>query len=146
MRPLVLVAALAGCMCVSPTSLCTPDAAQDHYDAKLVRSWVELPSGVPEGSSFLEKTIYRSGDRIALGIAHGFTRNELLDSDRLTRVLSIIRLSFSQPEYIAHHEDRDPAVTMLLLAVLDHECKDEALRQKITETEGYVASQVDWSR
>lgn len=145
MKPLVLVAALAGYFCAGTTSLRTTDAAQDKYDAQLVRSWVELPSWAPEGSSFLEKTIYRRGDRIALGIAHGFKRNELLDSARLTRVLSILRLSFSQPEFITHHEDRDPAVTMLLLSVLDHECRDETLRQRIAETERYVSSQVDWS-
>jgi hypothetical protein len=143
MNPLVLVAALASFMCASSGSLCATDAAQDHYDAKLVRSWVELPSGVPEGNSFLEKTIYRSGDRIALGIAHGFTWKELLDPDRLPRVLSIIRLSFSRPNSITDREDRDPAVTMLLLSVLGHECKDEALKQNITETKKYVSTQVD---
>jgi hypothetical protein len=68
----------------------TPGVA-DCYDAKLVRSWVELEPSMLQGNSFLEKAIYRSGDRIALGVVHGFTEDELLDPSRVSRILSIIR-------------------------------------------------------
>jgi hypothetical protein len=110
-------------------------------DPKLVRSWVELEPWVPQGLSFLEKTIYRSGDGIALGIARAFTQEELLDSERIGRILSIIRLSFSRPEYIARAEDRTPSVTMLLLSFLELHCADKKLKQSIIDTETYVSSQ-----
>jgi len=133
-------------ICASLTWPSDTSAVQDCYDAKLVRSWVELPPWIAQGDSFLEKAIYRSGDRIALGIVHAFGRKELLEPDRLSRVLSIIRLSFSQPKYIARDEDRDPVVSMLLLSLLEHECEDKTAKQNIVDTEVYVSSQVGGSR
>jgi hypothetical protein len=118
-------------------------SAEDCYDdPKLVRSWVELEPWVPQGLSFLEKTIYRSGDGIALGIARAFTQEELVDPDRVNRILSIIRLSFSQPKYIARDQDRTPAVTRLLLSFLEHRFADKTIKKKIVDTEIYVSSQV----
>ena len=119
---------------------------EDCYDAKLVRSWVELEPLMLEGNSFLEKAIYRSGDRIALGVLHGFTEDELLDPSRVSRILSIIRLSFSQPKYITRSEDKHPAVTKLLLSFLKHQCEDKELKRKIADTEMYVSSQVSQVR
>ncbi len=66
-----------------------------------------------QGDSFLETAIYRSGDRIALGIVHGFEQKELLEPARLNRILSIIRLSFSRPKYITRGQDKDPAVCLM---------------------------------
>lgn len=131
------------CIFASPTSSSVISSAEDCYDdPKLVRSWVELEPWVPEGLSFLEKTVYRSGDGIALGIARAFTQEELLDPGRLSRILSIIRLSFSQPKYIARDQDRTPAVTRLLLSFLEHQCTDKKLKESIVDTEIYVSSQV----
>jgi hypothetical protein len=118
-------------------------AASDCYDGKLVRSWVELPLGFAEGSSFLEKSIYRGGDRIAIGIVQGFTQKELLDSDRLDRVLSLVRLSFSQPRFITRADARNPRVTMLLLYFLEHQFEDKNTQKKIIDTQLYVSSQVE---
>ena len=116
---------------------------EDCYDSKLVRSWVELQTSVPEGNAFLEKTIYRSGDRIALGIVHAFTTKELLDPNRLNRTISIVRLSFSQPKYITRNQDKDPAVTRLLLSFLEYQCQDAKLRKNITDAEEYISTQAD---
>lgn len=117
--------------------------SEDCFDSKLVRSWVDLPLSVPEGSTLLEKTIYRSGDRIALGIAHAFTPKELLDPDRLNRIISIVKLSFSQPKYIARDQDKDPAVTRLLLSFLEYQCQDAKLKKNITDAEKYISTQID---
>jgi len=116
---------------------------EDCYNSKGVRSWVELPLGGPEGITFLERTIYRSGDRIALGIVHGFTQSELLDPVRVRRILSVVRLSFSQPKYITRAEDKDPAVTMLLLSFLESREVDPSLKQTIRDTEDYVSKQTE---
>ena len=116
-------------------------SAEDSYDSKLVKSWVELQPSVLEGNTFLEKSIYRMGDRIALGIVHAFTPRELVDPDRLPRILSIVRLSFSQPKYISRDQDRDPAVTRLLLSFLENQHQDAKLKKSVTDTESYISTQ-----
>ena len=116
-------------------------------DSSTVRNWIETPVGFPkgswhpEGSSFVEKQIYRAGDRFALGVVYAYGLKDLIDPDRLDRVLSLIRLSFSKPELIVHKEDENPAVTMVLLFALEHECQDGQWREKIIDTERYVSSQ-----
>jgi len=113
---------------------------EDPYDVKLVKSWVELDPSILEGDSFLEKAIFRRGDRVALAIAYGFRPKQLVEPARVERILSIIRLSFSQPSYITRDQDRDPAVTMLLLSFLKQECNEKELEQQIVNTELYVFS------
>jgi hypothetical protein len=111
-------------------------------EAVAIRSWVELPEGFPEGIGFIEKEIHWSGDSIALGIVQGFTMNELLDQNRISRIVSIIRLSFAHPESIERDGDRVPSVSMVLLSILEHDCKDDALKSKIIDTRKYIAAQL----
>jgi hypothetical protein len=119
-----------------------PPVTQDSYDVEQVKSWVELPSEDTQGISFIQKAIFWRGDRIALGAVHAFSHKQLLDSERLLRTLSLIRLSFSCPECIQNEADKNPAVTMLLLSFLEHNCSDTGLKKKISETREYVATQV----
>ena len=118
-----------------------------YVDANTIRNWIDGPPGwpkgswYPEGSSFIEKAIYRSGDGIALGIIHAYPLQDLLDPGRLDRILSIMKLSFSQPEFIVRHEDSRPAVTTLLLFALEYGCKETQLKEKIRDAERYISSQ-----
>jgi len=141
MKSLYVTGALVVCVLASYASSSSAGRAEDYYDTRLVRSWIELEPSVLEGDAFLGKTIYRSGDRIALGIAHAFSPKELLDPDRLRRILSIVRLSFSRPKYVTRDEDRDPAVTRLLLYFLEQREQDEKLKSLITDTEKYISTQ-----
>jgi hypothetical protein len=104
-----------------------PQSPKDPYDAAITRSWVELDPDLLAGNSWLEKSVYRRGDRIALGIAHAFTTDEMLEPARTERILAIIRLSFSQPWFMGETSDAKPAVTMLL--------------RRVVETEQYVLGQ-----
>lgn len=124
----------------------TGDHVHQCEDPKLVRSWVDMPLGEPEGVWFIEKSVYRSGDRIALGIMQGFTQDELRDSARLEKILALIRLSFSQPSLISYEEDRNPRATLILLYFLEHEFKEGELRQKVLDTEKYVSDQTEGRR
>src|ERR1700679_579695 len=142
MKGLFASAAAVICILACSASSSGISSAKDCDNAKLVRSWVELQPEVTQGSSFLEKNIYRDGDRIALGIVRAFTQEELLEPDRLSRILSITRLSFSQPKHIARDQDRKPGVTNLLLAFLEHQCSDATLKRNIADVEVYVSSQV----
>jgi hypothetical protein len=129
--------ALAG-HTVSPS----PAETEDCYRTALTRSWVELSPEDVIGFSGLETTVYRSGDRIALGAVHAFSHKDLLDPRRLVRILNIVRVSFSRPYDIEREDDKNPAVTMLLLSVLDHDCSDSELNKKIAETRKYIVSQL----
>jgi hypothetical protein len=117
------------------------ESATDRYDSKLTRSWVESDPAFLAGNSWLEKSVYRRGDRIALGIAHGFTTPEILEPARLDRVLAILRLAFSQPAFISEEQDADPAVTTMLLSFLERHQSDPDVRQRILETEKYILMQ-----
>jgi hypothetical protein len=130
-------------MWIFATLVCSVSlSAEDCYDTKLVRSWVELQPWALQGNSFVEKAIYRSGDGVSLGIVRAFTPEELLDRERLRRILSIIRLSFSQPRYISREQDREPKVTRLLLFFLQDQCADKKLEESIVDTSTYVSSQL----
>jgi hypothetical protein len=117
------------------------ESAKDCYDSKLTRSWVEYDLAFLGGNSWLEKSVYRRGDRIALGIAHGFTTPEILEPARLDRVLAILRLAFSQPEFISEEQDADPALTIMLLSFLERHQSDPDIKQRILETEKYILMQ-----
>jgi len=126
---------------VCSISLFAQECQNANQNAKLVRSWVDLPPGMPEGLSFLEKAIYRSGDRLAVGIVQGFAEAELIDPKRLDRILSLLRLSFSQPQLITNEDDRSPRVTSLLLRFLQSRLKGTQMEQRIADTEQYIFSQ-----
>ena len=142
---LVLVISFCGASLSKNVDPCPEDC---NIDANIIRKWIDAPSGFPKGSwfpegfSFLEKEIYRSGDRVALGIIRAYTLKDLLDPDRLNRILPVMQLSFSQPEFIVRKEDRNPAVTMLLLFALEHDCKEMRLKEIIKDVESYISSQL----
>lgn len=142
MRPLIAVGAvIVSIFAGAPLSRAADGPEGCYYEPKRVKSLVELPLGMPEGVTFLEKDVYRGGDRIALGIVHAFTEAELADTSRAARIITIVRLAFSQPKYITRDEDKDPAVTMLLLSFLENREGDPSLKQSIRDAEDYVSKQ-----
>ena len=135
--------------CMVAVTVANESFSQRHYtDIDTVKSWIEPPAGIlmrewmPEGASFIEANIARSGDWVGRTIARAYEKEELLDPDRLGRVLSLIRLSFSDPKIIVPIEDKNPRVTMLLLFFLKQECKDIKLHQKIIDAEIYITEQL----
>jgi hypothetical protein len=136
--------ARAGTVCIASFLLLSSAAegTNDCYDSKLVRSWLEHPAWPLEGISWFDKTIYRSGDRIALGIVHAFTTTEMVEPDRVKRIVSLLRLSFSKPELIARERDSDPAVTTLLLSFLEQHQSDQSVRESIAAAGRFIATQL----
>jgi len=139
MRSHSLVRAVLLCLGSSLAVAAPVHGTEDCVDAQLVKSWVELQPGLLDGNTFLQKSVYRSGDSIALGIVQAFTTSELLEPSRTDRIVSIVRLSFSHPEYIARNQDREPAVTMLLLSFLAHEQKDPKLEGRIADVQRAIS-------
>jgi hypothetical protein len=129
-------------------SISSAGASAPYVRGEAIRNWIETPKGMPkghwkpEGSSFIEKGIIRSGDSLARGVVHAYSYKALLDPDRLDRVLTLIRLSFSEPDHIQLKENKNPADTMRLLFALEQDCKDLKLKDKIIDTERYVFSQL----
>ncbi|MGA8365718.1 MAG: hypothetical protein WB716_00220 [Candidatus Acidiferrales bacterium] len=141
MRSLISVVATIIFIFAGVALSCPADGTEDCCDAKWVRSVVELPLGMPGNDGGLATTIYRSGDRMALGIVRAFTEEELADPGRQARIISIVWLSFSRPNYITRDEDKNPAVTFLLLRLLESQHQDASLLQSIQATEKYVSKQ-----
>jgi hypothetical protein len=141
MRSLTSIAATIIFILAGVALSCPADGTEACYDAKWARSVVEMPLGMPGGIWYLDKNVYRSGDRMALGIVHAYTEEELVNPDRVARIISILRLSFSQPKYITRDEDKNPAVTLLLLEFLESQHEDASLEQSIKDTEDYVSKQ-----
>jgi hypothetical protein len=137
--------AQAGTICIVSVLLLTAAAkgTNDCYDAKLVRSWVEHPAWPLEGLSWFDKTVYRSGDWIALGIVHAFSTREILEPDRAKRIVSLLKLSFSEPEFITQDRDKDPAVTKLLLSFLEDHESDPNIREYIADAEKFITTQLE---
>lgn len=135
-------------ICQASVAMANESSCGCYIDIDSIKNLVEPPAGIPmkkwypEGISFVEKSIRRSGDSIGNGIARAYSREDLLDPDRLDRVLSLICISFSAPGMIIRVEDKNPTVTMLLLFALKQECEDIRLRQRIIDTEIYISEQL----
>ena len=133
-------------ICVAAVHAANSDSDRnpDCYDSKSAMSWVDVFGEAPGGISFQEKTINRSGDRVALGIVNAFTLTEMFEPSRLKHILSVVRVAFDEPSLITRDQDRRPAVTMLLLSYLEHEPSGAGLRQSILETEKYICTQTKY--
>lgn len=135
-------------ICKASIAVSNESSCGCYISIDTVKSWIEPPAGIPmkkwypEGISILETSIIRSGDSIGYAISRAYSRRELRDPDRLDRVLSLMRLSFSAPKIITSEEDKSPTVTMLLLFALKQECEDIGLRQKIIDAEIYINEQL----
>jgi hypothetical protein len=136
-------------ICEGSVSVANESSSGCYINIATVKSWIEPPAGFsmrrwkPEEASVVEKSIMRSGDSVGFGIARAYPRRrDLLDPDRLDRILTLIRLSFSWPRMIISEEDKSPTVTMLLLFALKQECEDIKLRQKIIDAEIYISEQL----
>lgn len=108
-------------ICEASFAVANQSSCGCYISMDAVKSRVEPPAGIPmkkwypEGIAILENSISRSGDSIGKGIARVYPRRELRNPDRLERVLSLRRLSFSVPTIITNEEGKTPTVTMLLL-------------------------------
>jgi len=128
-------------LCVSPP-LASQEQGDEPYYASMIRAWVEEGPEEAAGTSYIYKTIYRMGDQIALGIAHGFTRKELEEPSRLEHMLSLVKMSFDRPKYITRPQDRNPAVTVLLLSFLEHAQQDPKRKEQVRAAESYIDAQL----
>jgi hypothetical protein len=115
-------------------------AQTSEDDILVIRSWVELPYGIAVGNSFIEKQIYRAGDSIALAVIQGFSQDELLDKDRIERLLPILEVAFEHPSSITRKPDRKPRATLLLLDFLENRMAEKALKEKIAATKKAIST------
>ena len=109
--------------------------------AKAVRSWVEVDRkmGVGEGallgSSFVEKSVQRMGDEMAVNLLRAYSDDEMMERVRLGSILTYLEAAFSEPGMITCKENRRPRVTVLLLRGLRDKTDDETLRKRIAVLE-----------
>ena len=113
----------------------------DLYPVKQVRI-VFQTSGTQLGISWIDKRIWPLGDGVSVAVMKIMDANKLIEPENCTIYLRLVRLAFSLPRAITREENKDPNVTLFLLAYLkEKESQNAALEKEIEFTELYVKNQ-----
>ena len=87
------------------------------------------------GVWWVEKYVHRMGDAMGVALLHAYTDEELLQQDRLTRILPYVEEAFKYKRLITCKENRRPRVTLLLLGSLKERTRDDILNRRIGKLE-----------
>lgn len=98
-----------------------------------------MTSGVITG--FEMKALSRTGDSAAAAVTRLIAPMNL-DVAAMNRALMIVHTSFESPAWMDHIADREPTATLSLLAYLDGQTHDDAVRKKIVDERLFVLDQV----
>ena len=90
------------------------------------------------GNSWVEKYVHRMGDAMAVALLHAYSDEELLQTDRLIRILPYVEEAFRYRRFITCKENRRPRVTLLLLRSLQARTSDDTLKRRIGELEEHL--------
>jgi len=114
----------------------------DPYWTSLVKTELDLRvSGPVVYTSFTQKNLPKLGDCAAIALLKLLDTNKTVPSNIVTASLSIIRDAFSRPELIAVESDREPKVTICLLALFDRSVSDKQTLQDIEKTRQLIQQQ-----
>lgn len=91
------------------------------------------------GSSWVEKYVHRMGDAMAVALLHAYSDEELLQQDRLIRILPYLEEAFKYRRLITCNENTRPRVTLLLLRSLQERTRDDTLKKQIGALEEQLA-------
>jgi len=109
---------------------------EDDYSIHTVKGVLEYPAGF--SPSFLEKQTNRLGDRASIAVLKIFDAEELTKPENVRKILPLIHDAFVAPEIISRREDRNPRITLFLLAYLGREVNAPDIRREVSETEQFV--------
>ena len=113
----------------------------DLYPVNQVRGVFET-SGTQLGISWIEKRIWPLGDGVSVAVMKIMDSNKLTEPGNCMVYLRLVRVAFFLPRAIARDENKDPNVTLFLLAYLkEKESQNTALEKEIESTELYVRDQ-----
>src|SRR5512140_2687591 len=89
-----------------------------------------MTSGMVSGSE--TKALARTGDPAAAAITR-YIAGTSLEAPKIDHILWIVHGSFESPALVERVADREPAATLSLLAYLDGQARDDAVRKKIVD-------------
>ena len=102
-----------------------------------------LDDRFPPGYGFYgitEKHVNRLGDRASIALIKLVDDEDLKHSEKVMRVLQIIRHSFLYPKMITMEDDRKPKFTLVFLEHLDAVLQDPALKREVSEVRRFVVA------
>ena len=107
----------------------------DPYSLHILRFELKMQStGLRVNTSFGGKRLARMGDGVAVGLIKIVGWDGMKDPERVKELLPIILKGFSEPRFIVKEDDKNPAVTLLLLDYLKQNTTDRNLLDRIEET------------
>jgi hypothetical protein len=111
----------------------------DPYSINFVQKAMKLHA---QGIAFsaVEKNIPRRGDQTSIALLKILSDAQLSDSKTIETLLPLIRQSFSDPRVISNEVDKEPKVTLFLLAHLRRQTSDPRIQQEIEQTIAFVTT------
>ena len=127
---------LAICSIAIVLSTCAAQVGDDSYSIDLVRKLLQSP--VLQASGFGEKQMNRLGDRVSIALIKILNEKDLSNPEEIRKILPLIRGAFVAPQIITIPEDKNPAVTVLLLGHLGAIAQDGVLRKEIADLREFI--------
>ncbi|SRR5216684_5832594 len=135
------VIALCSVIAVSQRKLAEDDP--QWRQQTVVRAFHEVSDGL--STSWSEKYLARLGDSAAPEIMSYVRSRPLSNHDTLTP-LSLVRMSFANPNLIRHASNRTPTNSLALLDYLDKHTEDSNTKSKIKSVSDGLRSQFSATR
>ena len=121
------------------TSLAAGQDEADPYSLGIVRDALAARTG---GRmiirSWSQKHLTRLGDCVSVAILKLLDERQLSNAETIREIMPLIRNAFSEPSFIALGEDRNPKVTLFLLAALQQSIADAQTQEEVRRTREYV--------
>ncbi|HLZ51038.1 MAG TPA: hypothetical protein VKP61_09815 [Candidatus Acidoferrum sp.] len=115
------------------------EQAPDPYSMKFVENNLRIASASGGGEwASAGKDFQRLGDAVSIALLKVLSQQDLRNPDVVRRFLPIIRQSFSYPSIISIEADKNPKVTLFLLADLQQNISDPGLRHEIRQTISFI--------
>ncbi len=107
----------------------------DPYSLSILRFELKMQATFERVSTSAgDKRLARMGDGVAVGLIKIVGWDGMKDPERVKQLLPILLKGFSQPRFIVKEDDKNPAVTLLLLDYLKQNSTDGDVRRRIDET------------
>jgi hypothetical protein len=103
--------------------------------------WIGGGGGVKDAQPPDWPAIRMLGDGLSVGVLKTVSPQDLTKPEFVKAYLEVIRIVFSEPQWIVCAEDKSPEVSLFLLDYLREKVSDEELQRAIDSTKQYVLKQ-----
>ena len=103
--------------------------------------WIGGGGGVVDAQPPDWPAIKMLGDGMSVGVLKTVSPQDLTKPEFVKAYLQVIRIVFSEPQWIVCAGDKSPDVTLFLLDYLREKVEDKELRREMDSTKDYVLKQ-----